>query len=107
MVADPQLARQVFTSSPEELGNIQPNLSRMFGSGSVFALDGDDHRRRRWLLALFFHGKSMKNYETIIEERPCARPPIGRAIVAFAMLPSVMHITPQRQPACDLRGRRQ
>lgn len=34
VVADPQLARQVFTSSPEELGNIQPNLSRMFGSGS-------------------------------------------------------------------------
>lgn len=29
VVADPQLARQVFTSSPEELGNIQPNLSRM------------------------------------------------------------------------------
>lgn len=51
VVADPQLARQVFTSSPEELGNIQPNLSRMFGSGSVFALDGDDHRRRRRLLA--------------------------------------------------------
>lgn len=61
VVADPQLARQVFTSSPEELGNIQPNLSRMFGSGSVFALDGDDHRRRRRLLAPFFHGKSMKN----------------------------------------------
>lgn len=61
VVADPQLARQVFTSSPEELGNIQPNLSRMFGSGSVFALDGDDHRRRRRLLAPPFHGKSMKN----------------------------------------------
>lgn len=93
VVADPQLARQVFTSSPEELGNIQPNLSRMFGSGSVFALDGDDHRRRRRLLAPFFHGKSMKNYETIIEEetlRETANWPQGQA---FATLPSMMHIT--------------
>lgn len=93
VVADPQLARQVFTSSPEELGNIQPNLSRMFGSGSVFALDGDDHRRRRRLLAPPFHGKSMKNYETIIEEetlRETANWPQGQA---FATLPSMMHIT--------------
>ena len=67
-VSDPQLAKQIFTTSPDELGNIQPNLSRLFGSGSVFALEGDDHRRRRRLLAPPFHGKSMKNYETIIEE---------------------------------------
>ena len=32
------------------LYNIQPNLSRLLGRGSVFALDGADHRRRRKLL---------------------------------------------------------
>jgi len=93
VVGDPQLAKQIFTTSPEELGNIQPNLSRMFGSGSVFALDGDDHRRRRRLLAPPFHGKSMKNYEAIIEEetlRETANWPEGRP---FATLPSMMHIT--------------
>ena len=93
VVADPQLAKQIFTTSPEELGNIQPNLSRMFGSGSVFALDRDDHRRRRRLLAPPFHGKSMKLYETIIEEetlRETADWPEGRAV---ATLPSMMHIT--------------
>jgi cytochrome P450 family 138 len=92
-VGDPQLAKQIFTTSPEELGNIQPNLSRMFGSGSVFALDGDEHRRRRRLLAPPFHGKSMKNYESIIEEetlREIAGWPEGRP---FATLPSMMHIT--------------
>jgi cytochrome P450 len=68
VVGDPQLAKQIFTTSPDELGNIQPNLSRLFGSGSVFALDGEDHRRRRRLLAPPFHGKSMKKYEAIIEE---------------------------------------
>ncbi len=93
MVGDPQLAKQIFTTSPDELGNIQPNLSRLFGSGSVFALDGDDHRRRRRLLAPPFHGKSMKNYEAIIEEetlRETAAWPHGEP---FPTLPSMMHIT--------------
>jgi cytochrome P450 len=93
VVGDPQLAKQIFTTSPEELGNIQPNLSRLFGSGSVFALDRDDHRRRRRLLAPPFHGKSMKNYEAIIEEetlRETANWPEGRP---FPTLPSMMHIT--------------
>ena len=93
VVGDPQLAKQIFTTSPEELGNIQPNLSRLFGSGSVFALDRDDHRRRRRLLAPQFHGKSMKNYEAIIEDetlRETASWPEGRP---FATLPSMMHIT--------------
>jgi len=93
IVGDSQLAKQIFTTGPEELGNIQPNLSRLFGSGSVFALDGDDHRRRRRLLAPPFHGKSMKNYEAIIEEetlRETANWPEGRP---FPTLPSMMHIT--------------
>ena len=93
VVAESELAKQIFTTSPEELGNIQPNLSRLFGSGSVFALDRDDHRRRRRLLAPPFHGKSMKNYEAIIEEetlRETARWPEGRP---FATMPSTMHIT--------------
>jgi cytochrome P450 family 138 len=93
VVGDWRLAKQVFTTSPEELGNIQPNLSRLFGSGSVFALDGDDHRRRRRLLAPPFHGKSMKNYERIIEEetlRETAGWPEG---TPFATLPSMMRIT--------------
>lgn len=93
VVADPQLAKQIFTTSPDELGNIQPNLSRLFGSGSVFALDGEDHRRRRRLLAPPFHGKSMKKYESIIEEetlRETAEWPEGEA---FPTLPSMMRIT--------------
>ncbi len=93
VAASPQLAKQVFTASPDVLGNIQPNLSRLLGSGSVFALDRDDHRQRRRLLAPPFHGKSIKNYETIIEEetlREIADWPEG---TAFATLPSTMRIT--------------
>lgn len=93
VVANPALAKQVFTTNPDDLGNIQPNLSRFFGPGSVFALDGDDHRVRRRLLAPPFHGKSIKNYESIIEEetlRETAGWPEG---TAFATLPSMMRIT--------------
>ncbi|MBS4727881.1 cytochrome P450 [Mycobacterium sp. SM1] len=93
VVADPQLARQIFTTGPEDLGNIQPNLSRLLGPGSVFALDGDDHRRRRRLLAPPFHGKSVKNFESIIEDetlRETAGWPDGEQ---FATLPSMMRIT--------------
>lgn len=104
VVADPQLARQVFTSSPEELGNIQPNLSRMFGSGSVFALDGDDHRRRRRLLAPPFHGKSIRDHhrrgDPARDRQLAARTGFRNAAVNDAY-----HA--QRHPACDLRGRRQ
>lgn len=93
VVANPKLAKQVFTASPEDVGNVQPNLSRLLGSGSVFALDGDDHRQRRRLLAPPFHGKSITNYETIIEEetlREIAGWPEGEA---FPTLPSTMRIT--------------
>jgi cytochrome P450 len=93
VVSDPQLAKQIFTTGPDELGNIQPNLGRLFGYGSVFALEGDDHRRRRRLLAPPFHGKSIKNYETIIEEetlRETADWPQG---ASFATLAPMMRIT--------------
>jgi cytochrome P450 family 138 len=40
----------------------------VFGPGSVFALNRDEHRARRRLLAPPFHGQSVKNYEKVIEE---------------------------------------
>lgn len=92
-VADPQLAKQLFAANTDEVGNIQPNLSRLFGSGSVFALDGVDHRRRRKLLTPPFHGKSIKNYEKIFEQetlREAQSWPEGRE---FETLEPMMRIT--------------
>ena len=93
VVFDPELAKQVFTTSPEVLHNIQPNLSRLLGPGSVFALDGADHRRRRKLLTPPFHGKSIKAYEQIVveeTERETATWPEG---VEFESLEPMMRIT--------------
>ncbi|MCB0947769.1 MAG: cytochrome P450 [Mycobacterium sp.] len=83
IVTDPALAKQLFTANTDDVGNIQPNLSRVLGPGSVFALDGQHHRRRRKLLTPPFHGKSIKNYEAIFEEetlREIANWPEGQAL---------------------------
>ena len=93
IVADPLLAKQLFTANTDDVGNIQPNLSRVLGPGSVFALDGADHKRRRRLLTPPFHGKSVKNYETIFEEetlRESANWPEGQE---FETLEPMMRIT--------------
>lgn len=93
VICDPALTKQVFAASPEDLGNIQPNLSRILGPGSVFALDGAEHRRRRKLLTPPFHGKAIKNYEKTVEEetlREMASWPQGRE---FETLEPMMRIT--------------
>ncbi len=93
VVSDPALVKQIFTTSPDVLHNIQPNLSRIFGSGCVFGLEGAAHRARRKLLTPPFHGKSVKAYERIVEEetrREIASWPDG---VAFPTLEPMMRIT--------------
>ena len=93
MVSDPVLAKQVFTTSPEVLHNIQPNLSRLLGAGSVFGLEGAAHRRRRKLLTPPFHGRSIAAYERIVEEetmREMATWPTGSE---FATLEPMSRIT--------------
>jgi cytochrome P450 family 138 len=93
VVADPALVRQVFTASTDDLINIQPNLSRLIGPGCVFALDRAEHRHRRKLLTPPFHGKSIKNYERLIEEetlREAASWPVGQE---FQTLEPMMRIT--------------
>ena len=93
VVTDPQVAKQLFAANTDDVGNIQPNLSRVLGRGSVFALDGTEHRLRRKLLTPPFHGKSVKNYERIFEEetlRESASWPEGRP---FGTLEPMMRIT--------------
>ncbi len=81
VVSDPALVRAVCTASAEQLSNVAPNLGNWFGPGSVFGLDDGRHRDRRRLLAPAFHGRSLKNYEKVIEDetlRECANWPEGQ-----------------------------
>jgi hypothetical protein len=55
----------------------------VLGPGSIFALDRAPHRNRRKLLTPPIHGKSIKNYEQIIEEetlRESANWPVGHEL---------------------------
>ena len=67
VVSDPDLVRSVCTASAEQLVNVAPNMSNLFGPGSMFGLDGAAHRDRRRLLAPAFHGQSIKHYKLVIE----------------------------------------
>ncbi|OBF40616.1 cytochrome P450 [Mycobacterium sp. ACS1612] len=93
VVSDPALARQVFLASTDDLINVQPNLSRIFGPGSVFALDGKEHRARRKLLAPPFHGQSIKNYEKVIEEETLRETATWPEGVEFRTLEAMNRIT--------------
>jgi cytochrome P450 len=93
VISNPAEIRQLFTAGPDVVENLQPNLGRVLGPGSLFALTGDDHRRQRKLLTPPFHGRRLAAYERIVEEetvRELATWPEGRP---FATLPSMMRIT--------------
>ena len=65
-ISDPALVRSVSAASSEILTNYQPNVSTMFGPGTIFALDGGPHHDRRRLLAPAFHGRSLRYHESAI-----------------------------------------
>ena len=66
VLCDPTLIKELFTTSTDLVGQVEPNLGRMFGPGSLFSTEGDDHKRQRKLLAPPFHGRRMKAYEDIV-----------------------------------------
>jgi cytochrome P450 family 138 len=86
VVSDPALAKSLWTAGTDGLSNYQPNLSKFFGPGSIFALDGSQHHDRRRLLAPAFHGQSLRTHEgTIVEEvlRECANWPENQEFRMF------------------------
>lgn len=67
VVTEPELARQVFSADPLDVGARQPNqISRVVGTGSVFALNGMPHRQRRDLLGPPLHGKRVRTNEPML-----------------------------------------
>lgn len=92
-LSEPALVKQLFTTSPELIGNMEPNLGRVLGGSSFFNLDGDAHKRQRKLLLPPFHGRRVQSYEGIIEEetlRETAAWPEGEP---FPTQESMMRIT--------------
>ncbi|OBF54774.1 cytochrome P450 [Mycobacterium sp. 852002-50816_SCH5313054-b] len=92
VISDPAQIKDLFTMSADLVGGATL-LGAVFGPGSTFSLDGDEHRKRRKLVVPAFHGKRMQCYESLIEHevmRETATWPEG---TEFETLPSMMRIT--------------
>ncbi|WP_439029515.1 cytochrome P450 [Gordonia terrae] len=92
VISDATLARRLFTAG-DQVSNIQPNLGRILGARSMFALEGNRHRARRKLLTPPLHGKRMKAYEQIVVDEVRAETATWRPGVEFASLEPMMRIT--------------
>jgi cytochrome P450 len=93
VISDPAEIRQLFQTGTDIAENVEPNLGRILGPGSLFALKGDAHRAQRKLLVPPFHGRRLAAFEQIVEDetvRELAAWPEGRP---FPVLPSTMRIT--------------
>ena len=91
-VADPVLAKQLFTSGAKTI-NVQPNLGRVLGRQSMFGIEGTDHRRRRKLLTPPLHGKRIRSYEAVVEEETRTEIAGWRSGERFASQDPMMRIT--------------
>ncbi|MHA3020719.1 cytochrome P450 [Mycobacterium sp. BMJ-28] len=93
VISDPVWAKQLYLAPADTVGNSEPSLELVLGTGSIFGLTGAAHRRRRKLLVPPFHGKRMRAYEDLIEQETLTEIgawPQGRE---FAVMPSTMRIT--------------
>jgi cytochrome P450 len=93
VISDPAEVRQLFQTSTEIAENVEPNLGRVLGPGSMFALKDEAHRAQRKLLVPPFHGRRLAAMEQIVEDetvREMASWPEG---TPFPVLPSTMRIT--------------
>lgn len=93
VISDAGEIKQLFQAGADIADNLEPNLGRVLGPGSLFALAGDEHRKQRKLLVPPFHGRRLAAYEQIMEQetlREFATWPQNRQ---FETLPSMMRIT--------------
>ena len=95
MVFDPDLVKQVFRGSPEQLraGEANAVLGPVVGDRSVLLLDGAEHLRERRLMLPAFHGERMRTYEHVMRgaaDRAIDSWPLGEP---FALLPSMQALT--------------
>ncbi|WP_341267392.1 cytochrome P450 [Gordonia malaquae] len=93
VITEPTMFDELFHVPSDVAGGIEPSLDVMFGSGSIFGKQTSEHRRDRKLLTPPFHGRSLRDFESIAEEetrKEIATWPTGKH---FPTHPSTMSIT--------------
>ncbi|MGE4427599.1 MAG: cytochrome P450 [Solirubrobacteraceae bacterium] len=94
ILGHPDLAKEVFTGSPEvfHAGEGNDALLPLLGDHSVLLLDDDAHLRQRRLLLPPFHGRRMSRYGELMEEateRQVATWPIGEPMPTWPRLQEI------------------
>ncbi|TML78970.1 MAG: cytochrome P450 [Actinobacteria bacterium] len=95
MVFEPEIVKQVFKGSPDQLraGEANALLGPVLGERSVLLLDGSEHMRHRRLMLPAFHGQRMKAYDSIMRDaadREIDSWPVGEP---FELLPAMQALT--------------
>jgi cytochrome P450 len=95
MVFDPELVKQVFQGSPQQLhaGEANVMLGPLLGRRSVLLMDGGEHLRHRRLMLPPFHGERMRSWTDIVRDSADAEIaawPVGRE---FRLLESMQALT--------------
>ncbi|MEA2497379.1 MAG: cytochrome family, partial [Thermoleophilaceae bacterium] len=95
IVSDPELVKEVFTSSPSLLhaGDGNRILKPLLGENSVLVLDEDEHMRQRKLMLPSFHGDRMRVYGNLIEQIALDRIERWPHDEAFPLMPEMQAIT--------------
>lgn len=93
ILSSPSDIKELYSSSRELIGRPTNNLGDILGSGSVFALDGDELLARRRLLLPPFNGKSMRSYETITQAEVMAELSTWPEGAEFETLDPMMRIS--------------
>ena len=93
VISDAAEIRQLLQAGQEIADNLEPNLGRVLGPGSMFALSGDEHRKQRKLLVPPLHGRRLAAYEQIMEDEAVREFASWPRNQQFATLPSMMRIT--------------
>lgn len=93
VISDPALVKELFQQPTVAVRGPDANLGLILGSGSMFGLQGDEHRRHRKLLLPQFYGNRMRAYEGLIEKETLAETSLWPEGEEFPVLPSTMRIT--------------
>jgi cytochrome P450 len=93
VISDPALAKELFQQPGDAVCGVEQNLGLILGPGSMFGLQGDEHRRHRRLLLPPFHGKRMRAYEGLIEQETLDEISSWPEGQEFPVWPSSMRVT--------------
>ena len=92
VIGDPDLIRELFGTSRQLLGRSRLNLGKVFGPGSMFNLNGDEHLNRRRLLAPPFHSTHVAQHRRIFEEEVLRESAVWPEGQEFETLPAMTRI---------------